>query len=165
MAVLKDKVFPCCFDKGDHQKNPSSRILNLLFYKSLREKRKGVAPLSSKWERSYSSPIFSLWVTQKWLLRGNVVQGAYLPWGVESNYTLVELLLNSRSDDSHSELAEMKEENSLWKWHFLLNVIFKPPCILKYTTLSQCEFWRILKDSSGKRGLHCFFVKRTTQMR
>lgn len=46
-------------------------------------------------------------------LRGEGVQGAYLPWGVESNYTPVELLLNSRSDDSHSGSAEMKEENSL----------------------------------------------------
>ena len=40
MAVLKDKVFPCCFDKGDHQKNPSSRILKLTFLRVPQRKKK-----------------------------------------------------------------------------------------------------------------------------
>ena len=141
MAVLKDKVFPCCFDwKATTKRTRLLGYWNLLFYKSLREKRQGVAPLSSKWEGAYSSPLFTLWLTQKRPLRGEGVQGAYLPWGVESNYTPVELLLNSRSDDSHSESAEMKEENSLWKWHFLLNIIFKPPYILKYSTQHNANF-------------------------
>ena len=138
MAVLKDKSFLAVLIKATTKRTRLLGYWNLLFYKSLREKRKGVAPLSSKWEDAYSSPLFTLWLTQKRPLRGEGVQGAYLPWGVESNYTPVELLLNSRIDDSHSGSAEMKEENSLWKWHFLLNIIFKPP--LKYSTQHKANF-------------------------
>ena len=61
MAVLKDKVFPCCFDKGDQQKNPSSRILKLTFLQVPWRKKKGRgAPLLKMGRRLLLSTLHPL---------------------------------------------------------------------------------------------------------